>query len=53
MSVRHSLHGLRPPQRPGIEAMTDTQLISTALFQTASHIVVVTIKLEEQNEKKP
>jgi hypothetical protein len=42
-----------PPQRPGIEAMTDTQLISTAFFQTASHIVVATNKLEEQNKKKP
>ncbi|HLG82522.1 MAG TPA: hypothetical protein VKY22_16015 [Bradyrhizobium sp.] len=42
-----------PSQRPGIEAMTDVQLISTAFFQTASHIVVATIKLEEQNKKKP
>jgi hypothetical protein len=33
--------------------MTDTQLISTAFFQTASHIVVATMKLEEQNKKKP
>jgi uncharacterized protein YutE (UPF0331/DUF86 family) len=36
-----------PPQRPGIEAMTDPQLISTAFFQCASFIVVATIKLKE------
>jgi hypothetical protein len=23
-----------PPQRPGIEAMTDTQMVSTAFYQT-------------------
>jgi hypothetical protein len=36
-----------PPQRPGIEAMTEAQLISTAFFQCASFIVVATMKLEE------
>lgn len=40
-----------PPQRPGIEAMTDPQLISTAFFQCASFIVVATMKLEEQPPK--
>jgi hypothetical protein len=37
-----------PPQRPGIEAMSDPQLISTAFFQCASFIVVATIKMKEQ-----
>jgi hypothetical protein len=41
-----------PPQRPGIEAMTDTQMVSTAFNQTGSHVVVATIKLEEENKKK-
>jgi len=40
-----------PPQRPGIEAMTDPQLISTAFFQCASFIVVATQKLAEQDSK--
>jgi hypothetical protein len=29
-----------PPQRPGIEAMTDPQMISTAFNQCASYLVV-------------
>jgi hypothetical protein len=40
-----------PPQRPGIEAMTDTQMISTAFHQTGSFIVVATDKLEQGNKK--
>ena len=35
-----------PEQRPGIEQMTEPQLISTAFFQCASFIVVATLKLE-------
>lgn len=40
-----------PLQRPGIEAMTDTQMVSTAFNQSGSHIVVATMKLEEENKK--
>jgi hypothetical protein len=40
-----------PPQRPGIEGMTDPQLISTAFFQCASLIVVATMKLGEEKKK--
>ena len=32
--------------------MTDTQMVSTVFYQTGSHIVVATIKLEEENKKK-
>jgi len=39
-----------PPQRPGIETMTDTQLISTVFFQCASFVVVATMKLDEQKK---
>jgi hypothetical protein len=35
-----------PEQRPGIEGMTDPQMISTAFFQCASFIVVASLKLE-------
>lgn len=35
-----------PEQRPGIEAMTATQLIGTAFHSTGSFIVVAAIKLE-------
>jgi hypothetical protein len=38
-----------PPQKPGIQAMTDPQMISTAFNQSGSYIVVATVKL---NEKK-
>jgi hypothetical protein len=44
---RTLLAWVSPPQRPGIEAMTDPQLISTAFFQCASFIVVATMKLDE------
>lgn len=40
-----------PEQRAGIEAMTDAQMVSTAFYQTGSHIVVAAIKLEENNKK--
>ena len=40
-----------PPQRPGIERMTDPQLISAAFFQCASFVVVATMKLKEENKK--
>jgi len=40
-----------PPQRPGIEAMTYTQMVSTAFNQTGSHIVVATMKLEERDKR--
>ncbi|QQN63666.1 hypothetical protein JIR23_29850 [Bradyrhizobium diazoefficiens] len=35
-----------PGQRPGIEQMTEPQLISTAFYQCASFIVVATLKLQ-------
>jgi hypothetical protein len=35
-----------PQQRPGIEQMTEPQLISTAFYQCASFIVVATLKLQ-------
>jgi len=34
-----------PEQRPGIEAMTDTQMVGTAFHSTGSFIVVATLKL--------
>jgi hypothetical protein len=43
---RALLAWISPPQRPDIEQMTDPQLTSTAFFQTASTIVVATLKLE-------
>lgn len=41
-----------PEQRPGIEGMTDPQMVSTAFFQCASFIVVATERLEEKNKRK-
>jgi len=41
-----------PSQRPGIEAMTEPQMISTAFNQTGSFIVVANMKLEEEQKKK-
>lgn len=35
-----------PEQRPGIEAMTEPQLVSTSFFDCASFIVVARLKLE-------
>jgi hypothetical protein len=35
-----------PEQRPGIEAMTDTQMVGTAFHSTGSFIVVAALKLE-------
>jgi hypothetical protein len=35
-----------PEQRPGIEGMTETQMISTAFNATGSFIVVAALKLE-------
>jgi hypothetical protein len=49
---RALLAWVSPPQRPGIEAMTEPQMISTAFYQTSSHIVVATMKVEEENKKK-
>jgi hypothetical protein len=48
---RALLDWVSPAQRPGVEAMTDTQMVGTAFNQTGSHIVVATIKLEEENKK--
>ena len=36
-----------PEQRADIEAMTDSQMVSTAFNQAGSHIVVATMKLDE------
>jgi hypothetical protein len=41
-----------PPQRPGIEGMTEPQMIGTAFDQTGSFIVVANMKLEEEQKKK-
>lgn len=35
-----------PEQRPGIEAMTDTQMVGTAFHSTGSFIVFAALKLE-------
>ena len=43
---RALLAWVSPEQRPGIEGMNDPQLISTALFQCSSFIVVATLKLQ-------
>lgn len=45
------LASVSPEQRRGIEEMTDAQIISTAFNQTGSHIVVATMKLEEENKR--
>jgi hypothetical protein len=41
-----------PEQRPGIEGMTDPQMVSTAFYQCGSYLVVATVRLEEKNKKK-
>ncbi|ABD86562.1 hypothetical protein [Rhodopseudomonas palustris] len=41
-----------PEQRPGVEAMTDPQMVSTAFFQCASFIVVATDRLIEKHKRK-
>lgn len=43
---RSMLAWASPEQRPGIEQMTEPQLISTAFYQCASFIVVATLKLQ-------
>ena len=35
-----------PEQRPGVEAMTDTQMVSTAFHSTGSFLIVAALKLE-------
>jgi hypothetical protein len=35
-----------PEQRPGVEAMTDTQMVSTAFHSTGSFLIVAVLKLE-------
>ena len=35
-----------PEQRPGVEAMTDTQMVSTAFRSTGSFLIVAALKLE-------
>jgi hypothetical protein len=42
-----------PDQRPGIEEMTDRQMVSTAFYQCGSHLVVATVRLlGEKNKRK-
>jgi hypothetical protein len=41
-----------PEQRPGIEGMTDPQMVSTAFYQCGSHVVVATDRLEEKKKMK-
>jgi hypothetical protein len=41
-----------PKQRPGIEGMTDPQMVSTAFYQCGSHLVVATDRLEEKKKMK-
>ncbi|WP_052699385.1 hypothetical protein [Hyphomicrobium sp. 99] len=35
-----------PEQRPGVKAMTDTQIVSTAFHSTGSFLIVAALKLE-------
>lgn len=42
-----------PEQRPGIEGMTNPQMVSTAFYQCGSHLVVATVRLlGEKNKRK-
>jgi hypothetical protein len=41
-----------PEQRPGIEGMTDPQMVSTAFYQCGSHLVVATDRLQERKKRK-
>jgi hypothetical protein len=38
-------------QKQGIREMNDTQMVTSALYDCGSHIVVATMKLEEENKK--
>jgi hypothetical protein len=49
---RALLTWVSPEQEPGVEGMTDPQMVSTAFFQCASFIVVATDRLAEKNKRK-
>jgi hypothetical protein len=41
-----------PEQRPGVEGMSDRQMLSTAFYQCSSHLVVATAHLQEKKKRK-